>query len=716
MGLKKLVRAGLGVFIALSLTACGGKEEKAPELLEPTENRDAIYTVARGDLTTIHYSEGWVSPGYITFAPGYATTVSDIAVKVGDSVSQGQQMMKLNADLQQQIENLQEEISIQEKSFEVLLERQEDQLDALKQQKRMFQNIGDNYNARLVQISIDQMEYEFSFQNADTQLQLEEMKQTLADYEEEVKNTIVTAPCSGTVVYMNATEDGEVAADVPYLILAREDEKYLACAYLEEETLAEYSSVQVRINGELYDVEHIPYTEQELYEREESGTLTESRFWSESLPQTLQYGDYVAFQFTKVKEDVLSVPTDALTLTGDQYYVSIYKDGKLEQRAVEIGEHNLNNTEITEGLSEQESVFVAKNLSSYSATKETVSAQKGEFSLEVKMTGAERHAAWLGTLENKIPGTITELLIQNVSEVYVEEGQGLYVIEANISEVDIAQAQLDLKNGQKEYSDRVEQYEEQIEEQQERLEDMKKGTEKELAEAALANLIKEYEQYVEDGAKHVEELSERAENFAAWQGQEVTVCAEQNCVIESFSSLKVGLELPENEFICNILDPNTFTIRVNDSSGQLHYGQKVIYQSTKNGESISAEATVLFTEGSDSVWDGQTEIVLDDPAMYYEANNTGTIVFDRCQVSDALLLSTTVLRQEIISVDDENGGNSGNAPGSNEDSEGTATVYYVWVLNDDGVTVRRDVAVAETYYENAWIIDGLSEDDLVVTP
>lgn len=717
-GYKKVIRMGLCFALALSLLACGKKDAEVPELLEPVENRDAIHTVTREDLTSVTYQEGWVSPEYETFSLSYTTTVTELTIRLGDKVSEGQELLRLDADLHEQIEALQNELKAQERAYELLQKQQNEQLDALKQQKKMFQDMGDNYNAKLTDISIRQTEYEFSFRNADTQQQIDDLRETLASCEEEAENAVVTAPCDGTVAYLFAEEGGKIDAGITYLVLAKDSELHLSCTYFSEETVASYRSVQAQIGDAIYDVEYLAYTEQELYELENGGGTKESRFWSDSLPDSLAAGDYVAFLFTKTKEDVLTVPSAALSLENDRYYVTVYRDGIPEKREVSIGENSPNQTEITEGLAEQERVFVAKNLSSYSATQETVQAERGDFVREYRMTGAKRSAEWLGILENKIPGTIKELLIQNVSEVYVEEGQALYVITADISDVDIAQAQLDLKNAQKEYDKRVAQYEEQIKNQKALIKEITDKIEKELAQSDLEAMQKEYDRYVEDGTENLERLAERAENFVEWQGKDVTVYAEQDCVVESFSSLRVGSELGENDFICNLLDDNTFTIRVNDPDGQLHYGQKLIYQSTKNGASISSEATVLFAKGvAGGEWSGETVITLDDPEVYLQANNTGTLLYERCEVSNVLLLSTKALRIEKITITDENAEDY--YWREEDDGSGSAIVvevYYVWVQNEDGVAVRREIEIGESYYENAWIIDGLTEDDVVIKP
>lgn len=715
-GYKKIICMGLCAAMALSLLACGSKEAEIPELLEPMENREAIHTVAREQLASTTYKSGCVAPEYEAFSLSHQTSVSEVEVKLGDKVKKGQKLLRLNADLEEQIEVLQQEVKKQEAEYERLLKQQKEQLENLKQQKKMFRNMGDNYNARLTDIAIRQLELEFSYRNGDTQRQIEEMKETLADYEEEAAQTVVTAPCDGTVVYLNVDPSGYIEANSTYLMIAKDDQLHLSCEYIPEETVATYRSVRVQIGSQFYDVEYQPYTEQELYELEESGNLTESRFWSDTLPDSLQPGDYVAFLFTKVVEDVLTVPTEALQVDGGKYYVSVYQNGALENREVKVGQSNLNMTEIVEGLQEQEQVFVAKNLASYSAKAETVHAERGDFVREYKMTGAERHADWLGTLENKVPGTIKELLIQNVSEVYVEKGQGLYVIEADISDVDIAQAQLDLKNAKKEYDKQIERYKEQLKNQKALLKEIKDKEEKKLAQEALDSLQQEYESYVEEGTENLERLTERASNFEAWQGTDVTVCSELECVVESFSSLRVGSELNENDFICNLLDPETFTIRVSDPDGQLCYGQKLSYQSTKNGESITAEATVLFGKGAaGGSWSGEAVLALDDPEMYLRANNTGTLIFERCAVSDVLLLSTKALRKETVTLsgeEEDEGGGMGDKPGSSAILE----LFYVWVYDADGVAVRREVEIAESYYENAWIIDGLNEDDVVIMP
>lgn len=725
---KKWFSLFLCLILSLSLIGCREKTVDAPELLEPLGSKDVIHTVTRGDLATTIYKSGRVIPEKEVMTIDYDTTYYNGAATLGMKVKKGQVLFRINSELDDTILNLKADLEVKEKSYILLKKQQDEQLKGMKDQAAMFRSFGDNYNAKLVEIAMRQQEYEFSLRNKDTEEEIEKMKEQLAEYEENAKNTCIMSPCDGTVVYSLIEEEGELSEGQTFVIIAKDDVKLVSCDYMKAEIIQSYEKMQAQIGETLYDMEYIPYTEEEIYVMEEEGFYEDSVFRIADLPEAVDFGDYVGMLFTNIEEDVLTVPTESIQVTGEKCFVTVVNGDYREQREVAVGRTGLNDTIITEGLSENEKVFVAKNLESFSAKPETIKPEMSDFVWQMRATGAYRTAKSMGSLINKVPGILKEIKIPMFGERYVNAGDPLYVVEARISEVDLEQARLDHKNFKKEYDNNVTQYEERIAEQKKALKNIKNKTEKELAEIALKRLEEEFAQYKEDGTKRLEELSLRITNFEEWKDQDVTVYAEEDCVIETFSSMEVGKEegIAEGQYICEILDPATFRFCVKDGDGNaekcyLRYGQTVTFSSRLNGESIDLDATVLFAKsvatkdtwpiGND--WQGEAVFVFENPEDYLKANNTGTVFYERCNVKNVLMIPTQALR---LDTDKHEKPFVNELDSVSSDTLLGPTSYYVWVYDKDGIAVRRNVRVAEAADNMAWICDGLSLDDVVILP
>ncbi len=717
---KKIISLCLCTLLTLSLVGCKEKKADIPELLDPIESKDVIYTVTKGDLSAVSYRQGRVIPEKVAMVTEYDTTYYDGNVKVGDTVKKGQVLFRLNSDLNEQILNLKVELEVQEKSFTLLKKQQDEQIKAMRDQIKMLRSFGDYYNAKLVEIQMRQQEFQFDFDNKGTEERIAEMKEQLAKYNEDSNNSTVTAPCDGTVVFSVIGKEGDLAKEETYLIIVKDDTKMISCDYMKQEVLDAYEKIQAQIGDKVYDLTSVPFAEEDIRRMEGENFYQDTTFTGEDLPDTLALGDYIGLLFTNIEPDVLSVPTQSLQVMQGTYYVTVVNGESRELREVSVGRSNLNHTIITEGLKENEKIFVAKNLESFSAKSETVKPEIGAFVSEMRVTGVTRTSENMGPFVNEVPGTLKEVLIPLFGEQYVEAGTPLYTIEAKIADLDLEQARIDYKNFQKDYEAQIERYEKQIKDDKKALKDIKDKTEKELAQIAIDRLEREFAKYKEEGSEQLADYKKRISNFEKWQDTEVTVCAEETCIIETFSSLKVGSEMTEGQYICETMDPGTFLLHIKDEEATtllsyLRYGQTVLFSSRLAGELVEVDARVMFAKScaTAETWKGEASLVLEDTETYLKSNNTGTLFFDRCNVSNVLTIPREALRIDRAE--------EAAKPGIGKDEEedevlSGSTSYYVWVYNQDGVAVRRNVRVAEAYDKTAWICDGLSVDDVIVLP
>jgi hypothetical protein len=84
------------------------------------------------------------------------------------------------------------------------------------------------------------------------------------------------------------------------------------------------------------------------------------------------------------KNDVLMVPNGAITYQGREAYVQVVSpDGTIEQRLIQTGISDSQNTEVTSGLSEGEQVVIPQT----TTTTSTTSQQGGGFMMPFGPTG-----------------------------------------------------------------------------------------------------------------------------------------------------------------------------------------------------------------------------------------------------------------------------------------------------------------------------------------
>lgn len=719
MNMKKICSVLLILSMLLSLCACG-KDETVPELLEPIETEDAVFTVSKGDLTSTTVLSGSVVPETESLSLEYANDAYDIAFSEGDHVNKGDVIMKLNDSLAKEIAELKYELSVTETRYDLEYDTFETEKETLEQQEKAYKAAGDTYHAELTKLQITENETEFNYSHYEAENEIADLKTEIESMEAELGESEVTAPCDGTILLLTVSEDGDtISAGETYLTIAVDGTKRLACPYVDEEDVEAMDSVKATVNGTEYDISYIPFTEEELFYLDlQSGDKT-CYFTADNLDD-VNYGDAVIFTMTAKVSDVLRIPTEAIYASHGTYYTDVVTDDATEKRAITVGRSNLNYTEILSGLTEGEVVFVAKDYARYSVNYETTNAYIGSIDRSKKLSGVTRSSEYLYEFTNPVPGEITEICISTFSEVAVTKGQELYKISPDISDSEWEQAKVDLKNYKKTYEEKCADYETKIAEQKTANAAITNSLEKTLAEYTLKDLEEEYADYKEKGTEEISRLTERIDNFEKWSEGEVTVYAEDDGIIESFSSLKVGDTLAEDQYICGFYGTEHFKLTFSDSDGLLRYGMKVTYQSRPETDLVEFPATVTKTSLVVSGMGNEVEVQLDDASNYLSTANSGYFVYID-SIDSVLLLpnayvqysdsdedseaSTEEERRQIVPLNQDT-----------EEDEDTSSHPFVYVYDDNHHIVKRYISIVGLYDGIVWIADGITTDDVVVMP
>ncbi|MBP5489514.1 MAG: biotin/lipoyl-binding protein [Lachnospiraceae bacterium] len=739
--MKKLTAIALVCVLLLSLTACGEKKD-VPELLHPMETVNAVYKVQKKNLEVRKTTGGYVVPECVDMKFDFDSTVHDVNVVSGDHVTKGQLLFELNSGLEDEIRRLEISLEREQAEFEYDLEKFNQQV---KDMKKVASMMGSGYDGKLMKLQIQEMQVQFNKSHSGLEKKINKEKEELAEKQKQLEESSVYAPCSGTVVYINIAEDGDsIDENKTFLTIAKDDSYRLACQYISETDLRYYNKVTAQIGDTEYEVTPVLYTEEELYNLERTGNSFDSYFTA-SLPDTVKAGEYVLFSFYQMtSQPVLSVPTVALTKTGKTYTVTVMQDGRLVTKDVTIGDSSLNETVITGGLEEGETVYVAKDLARYGVTYTTAKAEKAEISEYVLLSGANRVAQKSEQVFNEVPGEIVEFCVTSMFNVLVKKGDPIFVVKSSVSRSSLEQAKQDLRKFENEFDLEKQKMEEQIEDLEKRMKKMsKKDLEYSLAELDLKDLKKSLAEKIEEAEEQIEKLSTRISNYEQWDGQNVTVYAENDGVISSLTRYKVGDNLNEGEYLFDLYDLNSYCICMERFSEDytIRYGQEVTFETVVDGETREFSAKIISAPNVrplDASDRNKVYIALDNPDDYSKIGETGIVGFTEfgltdCMVIDELLLGHDAKKEEESSKTTTQT-NSGTPGGFNwygeEQTETTVEIEsnqldsekhekqkgaaYVWVYDDSGCAVKRYVRVMKQLDGRCWIVDGLSYEDTIL--
>ena len=729
------------IVLTVSLTACGEKAP-APELLQPIETVNAICVVSRNNLAICQTTGGYVVPKCVDMKFDFSSSVHDVAVVLGDHVKEGDLLFELNSGLENDIRRLELSITREQTEYDYDQEKFNKQI---KDMKRAASAMGSSYDGKMMQLQIREMQLNFRQNHAGQETKINEDRKKLEEWKQKLAESMVYAPCSGTIVYCNIANDGDlIDEDKTFITIAKDDELVLACSYVAENDVRQYSSITAQVGGDVYEVKHIPYTDEELFRMEKLGNSFDSYFTAD-LKDSVKVGDYVLFTFRKSSnEKVLTVPNTAVTKFGKSCSVTILKDGRQITKEVEIGDSDLNNTEIKGGLEEGDVVFVAKDLARYGKTYSTAQAERLELAENTLIAGAKRVAQKQEPVFNEVPGEIAEICTKTLVNVLVKKGDPIMVIKASISRSEQEQAKQDLRKYEVSIEEDTEYYETQIENLESRMKKMKKSElEYSLAELDLKDLKKQYEEYLESSAEQREKLEKRVENYEQWDGQEVTIYAEEDGVISSLSRYKAGDKLGEGDYMFDLYDLNSYCICMDKPGDEymLRYGQKVTFETVAEGESRVFNGTIVSAPNVrplDAGDHNKIYVALDNTDDYSRIGETGIIGYTEYVLTNCMLIDELLVGHDEKVAEDDSKKQQQNQqnPGGGafdwfyEEQETTVEVEtklldseehekqkgkaYVWVYDDNGCAVKRYVRVMRHLEGQYWIVDGISENDTIL--
>ncbi|MBO4696864.1 MAG: biotin/lipoyl-binding protein [Lachnospiraceae bacterium] len=715
----------LVVFLIAALLLPGCKQaETVPELSSPIENPDAVFAAKRMELKTTYINEGSVCPEVTDIKFDFDSKVYDVQVRTGDFVKEGDLLFRLDESLEMRVKEAEVELTLRKKDYEVALKQHNDQIKNMKNLRTMFGNMQDWYNYNLWDINIRENQAQFDIRYENVYQDILKFEDEYLELKEQYENSVITAPCDGQIVYISVEDDDDMFfEDMTVVSIAKQDKKLLCCNLIEKKEYEAYTEVKALVNGKEYPIEYIEPDEEDIYERKLRGQKLYSYFNVEGLPDDVVFGDYALFYLTVSSgEEVLAVPSEAITKSGMQYYVKVVSGDKQGLRPVTLGFSNKNYTEIASGLSEGENVFVANNLGRYGMNYETVNLTSGNFT-EDGSVYVERRSLNPEPFYNDCPGEIMELYISNFSQVYVTAGQPLYKINPKISEADKEEAKHQYEMAQTNYTNRLKNDKKTLDDQLKKIKEMKKGVERELAQLKYDKALEEYNQYKIDGQELIDKWKERVEAFEEWEKGSFIVYAEKDGFLSSFSRYSAGKEVGADEYMCDFYPLESLVFIGQDESRTARYGMKVNLEFRVDGEIMYKEGRVI------SAYDVRPEEVTNATYVYVQMSDDdykevisqAHALFEYCNAENVTTIPTELIlrdtskkgssKEETEEDDDAPFTIGGDNLSEDETDKG---VPYVWVYDANGQIVKRYIKIVRSTRAATWICDGLDASDRIV--
>ena len=349
--------------ILLGLSGCGNAAVNPPALLEPVGIKYDTAIVQRGEIYNISVYSGEVLPYVETVSFVTDGKLGELKVFVGDIVKEGQILATLDSvSLESQITSLEEKIdelmvlgSLSDRSKAADMEIAKERLSTL------IASGARESSWKAKEVEIEMLQTEIRQDQELRNLELEQLNKQLYELKEQLNDTVITAPLSGKIVYVNAVNIGtSVKAYTPMICILDENRISISAEQISLNELNQADKVVARILDDNYEVTHVPYDNDEYIELVLSGEEVRTRF--ELKPEDakrVESGQYVSISVIgSYKENALTIPVNALFKDEIGRYVYKIIDGQQVRCNVEIGMITESEAQVLEGLQEGDVIYV----------------------------------------------------------------------------------------------------------------------------------------------------------------------------------------------------------------------------------------------------------------------------------------------------------------------------------------------------------------------
>ncbi len=407
--MKKVISAALACGLIMGQAAClsGCGEQPAVadeviELIEPTGELSGSEAVTRRNLYLARAFEVMVDPYIEEYSYEEARNFVPTGRKIGDRVAAGDIIYRANIlSHEPQMEKLSEKLAGLEESYaEYYYEirtKLNDQYWDLKvldweleqvQDAEPKEQSGPAYDAwkkeedkaigyyNKKELDIEMNEAALRERTELLYLDYDYYAKQLQELQRQDEAGDLRSGISGQIVYLEACDEGEqIRAGTVVASVADMNRKRIVCNAIDSTVRYTIKEIYAFFNGKRYEV---------VYD-EESSSSTSSVFILQDPRGEVPVGSYGNLVlYSGVREQVLTVPSEAVHNAGLEKYVYVLEGGKTVSKTVRVGLTDGVYIEILSGLEEGESVFLDK---SAPRAVNTAALQRGSVSVRYSQTG-----------------------------------------------------------------------------------------------------------------------------------------------------------------------------------------------------------------------------------------------------------------------------------------------------------------------------------------
>jgi multidrug efflux pump subunit AcrA (membrane-fusion protein) len=583
----------------LMLTSCGGQD--VPELISSDLNLSVYYTVVKGNLEESAVYDATVVPDYQEVYSEISGEAYNVNYKIGDTVKKGDIVFSIYENLDEEILNLEEELSQYETISEYYIEQHDADINSMKSKKSTMSGM----DAELYDLDIQAKQLEYQ---KDEDERADEYETMLTEYDELLtyqNHTDIVAPCDGIITAIAASGDGKmINQDVSVLTVADESERIIQFEYQTSDELSSLLDIYIQIGSDIYkDFDFLEYTDEEIAYMEDYGKDYYSRAVIDGLSEDVKFGDYVAvFEAITSKSDCIYVPEECIftdNVTGQDYVKKLNADGYEENIYITSGETIDGNVVIEEGLSVGDKIYYCEDSASWKSEPSYTTVYTGDYVHTMEFSDAYKSSDDCTYFSVPINGTVSEIYMEATTDLYVEEGEPLFAITPNVAKSEIEKVKNTYTDALETYDASIDAYKTRISDKEAEVNDAEDKVSKTIAEYELKELNDGYDDYV---ASLDEDLAEKKEQYDLYvsceNGEDIIVYAPATGIYSNMDDQNIVPVLTgkvtAGTTIGYITDINSYLVYVNDYSlvtetnGYVKYGNSVVL--TSMGKTVTGRA------------------------------------------------------------------------------------------------------------------------------
>lgn len=362
------------ILISLSFVGCNKEDNTTDDiqLIEPVSLSHVTVQATKGNINNYELYAADVVPYMKELAFERNGDFIQFHVKIGDQVKEGDILAELDDEAYvEQVEVVEEKISSLIDKYERENKRLENEIYIktlyIDEIEKDLKNVNNELERKRAESTLINHEADILIlkekimqNNEIMNLEIARLKTELDEAKDQVGNNLIKAPFDGEVVALaNLLKGDRVSKDKSIIGLVNPNKYLISTTYISETDInssVEYYFYKDNIH---YPITYITYDPQEYASLVLKGDTPMSKFIYDGDLADVKHGDFgIVCLVENRKEDVLTIPINALHSDSTGDYVYVLENGIKVRRNVSVGLADIMSVEILDGLVEGESVHV----------------------------------------------------------------------------------------------------------------------------------------------------------------------------------------------------------------------------------------------------------------------------------------------------------------------------------------------------------------------